>query len=384
MKKLLLSMALLAGFTAAATETTLEVKDATDFQGTYVEETPASEGNNGQAARYQPLNSLKINGYSFTFDKGTSKTDPAYYYSMSTNPNGAKTIRIYNGNTMTIAAPEGVTFKSIEFTGSNGTADGTVTASVGEAAMPSKTSMTWSNDDAVSSVTFTMGSNFRISSMVVSTDATVVPPTPTEVTFEKATTLESGVYALVVMQDGASKLVRPYIGTQSYGRWNVTDITLDGNKLTTTEDNAFLFTVADGKVTVQDNTAEVRYYGMDNSHFTSFQFYAQVNEGCYYTYEFVGDNLKLTNVLNPTCIVCQSKGTQGTWYSNLAPANAPAEYNLPILFKKASGSGVEAVEAENDANAPVVYYNLQGQRVDNPEQGLYIRVQGKKATKVVL
>lgn len=37
-----------------------------------------------------------------------------------------------------------------------------------------------------------------------------------------------------------------------------------------------------------------------------------------------------------------------------------------------------------DENAPVEYYNLQGVRVANPENGLYIRRQGNKATKVLV
>lgn len=40
--------------------------------------------------------------------------------------------------------------------------------------------------------------------------------------------------------------------------------------------------------------------------------------------------------------------------------------------------------ADADADAPVVYYNLQGMRVDNPTSGLYIRRQGKSAAKVWL
>ncbi len=47
------------------------------------------------------------------------------------------------------------------------------------------------------------------------------------------------------------------------------------------------------------------------------------------------------------------------------------------------GSGVEAIEAETVAGE-AVYFNLQGQRVANPENGLYIRLQGGKATKVAL
>ena len=46
-------------------------------------------------------------------------------------------------------------------------------------------------------------------------------------------------------------------------------------------------------------------------------------------------------------------------------------------------TGVSDITAD-DANAPVLYYNLQGVRVDNPQNGLYIRVQGKKATKVAI
>lgn len=53
-----------------------------------------------------------------------------------------------------------------------------------------------------------------------------------------------------------------------------------------------------------------------------------------------------------------------------------------ILAKKVS-SGVEDVMAE-DADAPVEWFNLQGIRVANPENGIYIRRQGSKVEKVVL
>lgn len=46
-------------------------------------------------------------------------------------------------------------------------------------------------------------------------------------------------------------------------------------------------------------------------------------------------------------------------------------------------SGVKAVTVEN-AEAPVEYFNLQGIRVANPENGLYIRRQGDKTTKVLV
>lgn len=53
-----------------------------------------------------------------------------------------------------------------------------------------------------------------------------------------------------------------------------------------------------------------------------------------------------------------------------------------IKFEKSSSSGIDEIEAADNAGA--VYYNLQGVRVDNPENGLYIRVSGNKVTKVLV
>jgi hypothetical protein len=47
-------------------------------------------------------------------------------------------------------------------------------------------------------------------------------------------------------------------------------------------------------------------------------------------------------------------------------------------------SGVNNVEVVDSENAPVEYYNLQGVRVVNPQNGLYIKRQGNKATKVLV
>ena len=44
-------------------------------------------------------------------------------------------------------------------------------------------------------------------------------------------------------------------------------------------------------------------------------------------------------------------------------------------------TGVDEIVSDEEA-APV-YFNLQGQRVDNPEKGIYIMVRGTKATKVI-
>ena len=48
---------------------------------------------------------------------------------------------------------------------------------------------------------------------------------------------------------------------------------------------------------------------------------------------------------------------------------------------KYENAGIANIEMDN--NAPVEYYNLQGMKVVNPENGIFIKVQGGKATKVV-
>lgn len=48
-----------------------------------------------------------------------------------------------------------------------------------------------------------------------------------------------------------------------------------------------------------------------------------------------------------------------------------------------TGSGVADIEIDN-SNAPVEYFNMQGVKVANPENGLYIRRQGSKVEKIML
>lgn len=66
---------------------------------------------------------------------------------------------------------------------------------------------------------------------------------------------------------------------------------------------------------------------------------------------------------------------------------APGRYTFTVtpatktLKVEPATSGIESVEA---SAAPVIYYNLQGLRVDKPVKGLYIRVQGKTSSKVYI
>ena len=67
---------------------------------------------------------------------------------------------------------------------------------------------------------------------------------------------------------------------------------------------------------------------------------------------------------------------------------AAGKYNMTLdtenltLLVVDTATAIESVSV--DANAPVEYYNLQGVKVANPENGIFIKKQGAKATKVVL
>lgn len=51
-------------------------------------------------------------------------------------------------------------------------------------------------------------------------------------------------------------------------------------------------------------------------------------------------------------------------------------------FTNNANSGIENITV--DENAPVEYYNLQGIKVENPENGMYIRRQGSSVQKVII
>lgn len=55
--------------------------------------------------------------------------------------------------------------------------------------------------------------------------------------------------------------------------------------------------------------------------------------------------------------------------------------NMKVYLMEGTGAGIE--DFIND-DTPAVFFNLQGQKVENPEKGVYIMVKGKKAVKVIL
>ena len=76
--------------------------------------------------------------------------------------------------------------------------------------------------------------------------------------------------------------------------------------------------------------------------------------------------------------------TEGTENMSFAEDMTNVSITVNIPNKKMTITGTSGVANVNIADeAPATWFNLQGQRVDNPEKGLYIRVQNGKSAKVI-
>lgn len=93
----------------------------------------------------------------------------------------------------------------------------------------------------------------------------------------------------------------------------------------------------------------------------------------------LGEVYTLTGPADP--LENMSPVKEEVWVNPIFTLTVGDEVTLKVTAE--NQSGIETVEASTVAGE-AVYYNLQGQRVANPENGLYIRVQGGNATKVAL
>lgn len=199
------------------------------------------------------------------------------------------------------------------------------------------------------------------------------PVTTTKV--ELATAMSDGKFAIAC----AEGVAKNYTGSNAYGYLFLETIEVVDNAFNCNNDYLITFTnTANGYTMVDCNG---KYLGMDATHFGSFNFYDSADaEGsnCYWNIEFTGNDAKITNAGREGAYLSYKK------YNNDWEIVTTDNEDMPAiqLYKVANGSAIEEIEAETEA--PAVYYNLQGVRVANPENGIFIMVQGKKATKVAL
>lgn len=383
MKKILLCAMAMAAVcaTASAEEVTLQVKDATDIQGTLNEEVPAGEGSQyGNAKNYKPLESLKIGEYSFTFSMTESESEPAYYYPMSTNPNGAYTIRMYGGknkaagNKMTVKCPEGKTMKSFILDCSQADAGAEVNASVGTATTTDGKKVVWTNSDAVSEVTLTIHVQTRFTAITISdNEAGDTPPVGGDITVKKATTFVPGEVSFVFNEG----FVETFAETSNFGYWMAVSTTI-ADEIKVTDKAIFTIESTDKGYTIKDMYG--RYMGWDGVHWSFNQYTTPEDGNSYWDVTMVDGTVKIVNKAKSNDD--KEVYLAGKKYNNdyeMCPTDRDGS-PLPMLYTKISESGVADIIV--DGNAPAVYYNLQGVRVDNPTSGMYIVVKGGKSQKV--
>lgn len=378
MKKLLLSiLALVAVVGLAKAETiTVNVNDATDITGEHFDEKPKEGTSNGEAEKWQPLESLKLGNFLFEFST-TGKTAPAYYKTMSTTTGGQYTIRVYAGSTVKVTAPAGFTMANVSFKGSNAASGLTLTATPGSMTL-SGNNATWTG--SANSFSFEVSATWRITEVTFSNDngGTTPPDQPGDdtdlLTFSKATQFEAGEYAIVA-EGKAGKCLTG----KTCGYISGTDVTVANDQVKAPAECVFTFTQAQGGYYIQDS--ENRYLYMKGT-YNSYNFaddLGDTEDGALWTVSIAANGeATITNV-------AKAKVIQWSVQYNSYGAYSEITNVLPVLYKKVSSS-VSAVEADN-ANQPVEIYNLQGVRLsssDNLPAGVYVRRQGSEVTKILV
>lgn len=87
--------------------------------------------------------------------------------------------------------------------------------------------------------------------------------------------------------------------------------------------------------------------------------------------------------VSPWMVYLRSKDLKGIFLLGGTPQYKVGETVVHgTYFTNNANSGIENITV--DENAPVEYYNLQGIKVENPENGMFIRRQGSKAQKVII
>lgn len=405
MKKFLLSaLAVAACATVSATDYTLDMKNAKDIQGTFNEEKLKADNTLQEAPNYKPVTALTVDGFVFTAAKGApvaadrENSDPAYYLTPSTNANTLPTLRVYKGNTLTITAPEGVTFGKIAFTGSNATAGATVTASAGAVSDVTKTTMTWVNSEAVSSVTLTYGTNYRITSMVVSTEGGDVPVTPVDPVDPTPSTglLEVNEFTSnfgFTFEDGTLPQGLSYVWTRD-SKYNYMKASGYYKQAYAIEAAYLVSPVVDLTAYTQLDLVVNQIIGhLKGVNPADFLTYCVREEGGQWSAPM---QLSSYPTIPESGNFSSNKGEEATmnfdafagkkiqlgfrYHSTTATAGTWEIKGVKLVNR--DPAGVETIV--EDFNAPAEYYNLQGVRVAEPANGIFIRRQGNKVTKVAL
>lgn len=383
MKKFLLSLSVMALGVSAVNAAEYTLFDANNF---------ASIEWTGDANGYTA--DVTVDGKTFTIATKKSK-------STFNLVKPGDQIRVYKNTDLVITSND-VVMKEVVLTGMNDYA-GAQTVSEGWTTTANDLLTTLNNASGSKTVTFSATANqFRCVSIVVSDEVGgVTPPAPVEAkvvnNVAETIALENGTpikvnyeltvafvsFSNVYSVDAAGNFIQVY-GKNSYQAGDVIPAGWEGKYVlfqgttpeiepvgdlpTSTKQEAFTpkeVAAADITTAMVNNVVLVKNVVLDAaSPATKDNFTGKVGDV----------ELSLRN--NYTLPSVEA----GTYDMTLLVTVFKDAPSLYVISYNNDGSGVEEIEAE--ANGEAVYYNLQGVKVAEPENGLYIKVQGKKATKV--
>ena len=366
--------------------------DKAAFTGTYTEIKYKPDGTTVDAyGHYQPIEAITAEGYTLTFEQNGTKTAQAVY---DTKAAEHTSLRMYFtaanadkgtpacGNTITI---EGPAFKSVTLNFEGASYATTMKASVGTAKISSDNkTLIWTSDAAVTGVTLEVeGKSTRFSGLTISTEAAVLPEDPiyagldatnkgegwtfVDNTFTKADGNEGYVWA---WNNSGYLKASAYVSgtkyaTEAYAVSPVIDLT-NATDLTVSFEHAAKFQTnlqKDCKFVVREVGATA-WTVLPIANWPKAGGWTFVNSGDINLNAFAGKKIELAFKYVSTTEAAD------TWEAK----------NLVVKGKK-SPSGIADIEA---AEAEAVYYNLQGVRIAEPSNGIFIKVQGSKVTKVAL
>ncbi len=342
-------------------ENILSVENAADIQGELYEEVMGDDGKVKSGQRVQPLESLEIDGYVFSFTSGTNeKTAPAFYWPTSTNADGKKSIRIYVGNTMTITAPAGKTFTSLVSTPDNSSVETTIYAG-----------------EAVNTITYTATGTLRINTIKVGTGEVEVPEQKKG--FYKGLETNADDWTLDVgeIPDGLS-----YVW--SYDSKYGIKATAYVNKVRYATDVWAISPVID---LTEAESADLKFSQAANFLSGNFDMITTAIREEYGEWTPItvsplpsGDSWTYVDSMASLVDFVGKKIQIGFNYKSTEEVASTWEIkNLSV--EGATSTSVQEIET---VDTPAEYYTLQGVKVANPENGIFIRVKNGKATKILM
>ena len=140
-----------------------------------------------------------------------------------------------------------------------------------------------------------------------------------------------------------------------------------------------------GNIEAEDNTwhyvlnsdgdyATAKIYASDNDDVTEIKPFYIYNTGSAKSYTYL-KHLDKTTTGYEYC----ARFTVSGWLTQYVESEW---YYLYMYFNPPSDTGISEITNDN-RNVPAEYYNLNGQRINNPVNGVVIRKQGKKVEKII-